>query len=233
MDFRGMKRKQLQALCKQHGVPANSTNLEMADRLSLFFKEKEKPVTQGRSCLKNLDGIDSLNDSNAVTCDPKRVRFSPENETFEFEDSEIDRENTPARTRAARRYSEQNHEAPRTKNHRGACSEVFITSCKEKGAKKGTKIKSTVSEIVDKSAKLSPVLEMDDNARGKENGRPIRRQLRSREVVVENASELGNEDSIIPKKNPVQTRSKRRNPKDSNEFLPQMKFPKTLLVKER
>lgn len=38
MDFRGMKRKQLQALCKQHGVPANSTNLEMADRLSLFFK---------------------------------------------------------------------------------------------------------------------------------------------------------------------------------------------------
>lgn len=245
-----MKRKQLQALCKQHGVPANSTNLEMADRLSLFFKEKEKPVTQGRSCLKNLDGIDSLNDSNAVTCDPKRVRFSPENETFEFEDSEIDRENTPARTRAARAArrsrvrlakekvspvganagnSESCEETKGTLNritrHRGQkvieghAVKASSPLVKEKGAKKGTKIKSTVSEIVDKSAKLSPVLEMDDNARGKENGRPIRRQLRSREVVVENASELGNEDSIIPKKNPVQTRSKRRNPKDSNEVL--------------
>lgn len=37
-DFYGMKRKQLQALCKKHGVPANLTNCEMANRLSLLFK---------------------------------------------------------------------------------------------------------------------------------------------------------------------------------------------------
>ena len=33
-----MKRKELQALCKQHGVPANLTNLEMVDRLSSLYK---------------------------------------------------------------------------------------------------------------------------------------------------------------------------------------------------
>ena len=34
----GMKRKQLQALCKKHGVPANLTNRQMADKLSLLLK---------------------------------------------------------------------------------------------------------------------------------------------------------------------------------------------------
>lgn len=33
-----MKRKQLQALCKEHGIPANLTNLEMADKLSSLLK---------------------------------------------------------------------------------------------------------------------------------------------------------------------------------------------------
>jgi len=38
MDFHGMKRKRLQALCKKHGIPANLKNGEMANRLSLLFK---------------------------------------------------------------------------------------------------------------------------------------------------------------------------------------------------
>jgi len=38
MDFHGMKRKRLQALCKKHDIPANLKNSEMADRLSLLFK---------------------------------------------------------------------------------------------------------------------------------------------------------------------------------------------------
>ncbi|KAK7380510.1 hypothetical protein VNO78_33023 [Psophocarpus tetragonolobus] len=41
MDFHGMKRKRLQALCKKHGIPANLKNKEMADRLSFIFKVKE------------------------------------------------------------------------------------------------------------------------------------------------------------------------------------------------
>ncbi|XP_047181794.1 uncharacterized protein LOC124848195 [Vigna umbellata] len=51
MDFHGMKRKRLQALCKKHGIPANLKSCEMADRLSLLFKEKEmeNPVGSGNA----------------------------------------------------------------------------------------------------------------------------------------------------------------------------------------
>lgn len=38
MDFHGMKRKELQSLCKKHGIPANLTNREMAGRLDLVLK---------------------------------------------------------------------------------------------------------------------------------------------------------------------------------------------------
>lgn len=38
MIFHGMKRKQLQALCKKHGIPANKSNAEMADLLTLTLK---------------------------------------------------------------------------------------------------------------------------------------------------------------------------------------------------
>lgn len=33
-----MKRKQLQALCKQHKIPANLSNRDMADKLTEFLK---------------------------------------------------------------------------------------------------------------------------------------------------------------------------------------------------
>ncbi|XP_022642380.1 uncharacterized protein LOC106775522 isoform X2 [Vigna radiata var. radiata] len=51
MDFHGMKRKRLQALCKKHGIPANLKSCVMADRLSLLFKEKEMeyPVGSGNA----------------------------------------------------------------------------------------------------------------------------------------------------------------------------------------
>ncbi|ESW23987.1 hypothetical protein PHAVU_004G092800 [Phaseolus vulgaris] len=54
MDFHGMKRKRLQALCKKHDIPANLKNSEMADRLSLLFKEKEMedPVGSGNARMK-------------------------------------------------------------------------------------------------------------------------------------------------------------------------------------
>ncbi|EOA34003.1 hypothetical protein CARUB_v10021499mg [Capsella rubella] len=38
MDFHGMKRKQLQSLCKKHGIPANLKNVEMANRLASAFE---------------------------------------------------------------------------------------------------------------------------------------------------------------------------------------------------
>ncbi|KAH0920281.1 hypothetical protein HID58_027941 [Brassica napus] len=69
MDFHGMNRKNLQILCKKHGIPANLKNIEMANRLaSLIFQkeEEEEEVVASRKA--------------------KKVRFSPEtdNQVFEF-----------------------------------------------------------------------------------------------------------------------------------------------------
>ncbi|KAL3371339.1 hypothetical protein AABB24_008064 [Solanum stoloniferum] len=81
MDLENMKRKQLQALCKEHGIPANLTNLEMADKLSSLLKvNDEKPLIRGRSCLKILD----VNESDVVNRKVKKVKFSPDNEVIEF-----------------------------------------------------------------------------------------------------------------------------------------------------
>nr|XP_016515621.1 PREDICTED: uncharacterized protein LOC107832317 isoform X2 [Nicotiana tabacum] len=85
MDFDNMKRKELQALCKKHGIPANLTNLEMANKLSSIIKvNDEKPLTQGRSCLKVFDEAVNDRESDVVNRTLKKVKFSPENEIFEF-----------------------------------------------------------------------------------------------------------------------------------------------------
>ncbi|KAI5073047.1 hypothetical protein GOP47_0011060 [Adiantum capillus-veneris] len=40
MDYHTLSRRQLQSLCKKHGIPANATNLEMADALSALLMPK-------------------------------------------------------------------------------------------------------------------------------------------------------------------------------------------------
>nr|XP_033513920.1 uncharacterized protein LOC104103434 isoform X12 [Nicotiana tomentosiformis] len=85
MDFDNMKRKELQALCKKHGIPANLTNLEMVNKLSSIIKvNDEKLLTQGRSCLKVFDETVNDRESDVVNRTLKKVKFSPENEIFEF-----------------------------------------------------------------------------------------------------------------------------------------------------
>ncbi|XP_009106338.1 uncharacterized protein LOC103832130 isoform X3 [Brassica rapa] len=68
MDFHAMNRKNLQILCKKHGIPANLKNIEMANRLSslIIQEEEEEEVVASRKA--------------------KKVRFSPEtdNQVFEF-----------------------------------------------------------------------------------------------------------------------------------------------------
>ncbi|KAG7940902.1 hypothetical protein I3843_16G009400 [Carya illinoinensis] len=101
--FHSMKRKQLQVLCKKHGVPANLTNREMADRLTLLIEDVEEPINKGQSCSKDLGEIGSANDSKIV----KKVKFSPENETFIFvgSDSDSDKDYTMVKKRAGKRRS--------------------------------------------------------------------------------------------------------------------------------
>ncbi|KAL2334935.1 hypothetical protein Fmac_016148 [Flemingia macrophylla] len=76
MDFHGMKRKRLQALCKKHGIPANLKNKEMADRLFLVFKGKdtEDPVGSGNGgANKDVKVIDLVSPSPALE---ERSNFS-------------------------------------------------------------------------------------------------------------------------------------------------------------
>ncbi|KAK8552351.1 hypothetical protein V6N13_120757 [Hibiscus sabdariffa] len=86
MDFHGMKRKELQALCKKHGVAANLTNREMADRLGSIFKGNEDPVSS-EELRSNTEEICSEEKGNSVKKQTKKVRFSPDNQTFEYEAS--------------------------------------------------------------------------------------------------------------------------------------------------
>ncbi|VVA95523.1 unnamed protein product [Arabis nemorensis] len=86
MEFHGMKRKDLQALCKKHGIPANLKNSEMASRLaSVFEKETEEiVVTETKRLLEDFVEADCVKDNLVVSREVKKVRFSPENEVFEF-----------------------------------------------------------------------------------------------------------------------------------------------------
>ncbi|ONK57573.1 uncharacterized protein A4U43_C09F1880 [Asparagus officinalis] len=52
MDLESMKRKELQALCKEHGIPANTTNSQMIESLSSILLVKGKL----KGCLKGSGG---------------------------------------------------------------------------------------------------------------------------------------------------------------------------------
>ncbi|KAL5709292.1 hypothetical protein ACHQM5_019997 [Ranunculus cassubicifolius] len=57
MDFHSMKRKNLQALCKKHKIPANGTNVAMADQLTSLLKkpEGERKAKKVRFCLDDVN----------------------------------------------------------------------------------------------------------------------------------------------------------------------------------
>ncbi|XP_059631560.1 uncharacterized protein LOC132274328 [Cornus florida] len=212
MDFRSMKRKELQALCKKHNIPANLTNMDMANKLSSLLKEKEKPITRGRSCLKDIGEIASVNDSDENR-KLKKVRFSPENEMIEFVD--LDPEPREARLVARRRsmgrpVMEKNKDivfenvdsndnivdnATRNRGSRAqkTVGEVIrpvpMLPIEKKRARRGVSADVLEAKDVD-----SNVMDLSDNlasetAAVEETGVPMRRSLRNREVVVENEKE--------------------------------------------
>ncbi|KAL4559091.1 hypothetical protein LXL04_031224 [Taraxacum kok-saghyz] len=78
MDYHSMKRLELQALCKQHKIPANSANSVMADKLSELLNEKQKPKGRQRTCIKSP--IETIDESESAVSrrQAKKVRFSPE-----------------------------------------------------------------------------------------------------------------------------------------------------------
>ncbi|KAI7729812.1 hypothetical protein M8C21_003808 [Ambrosia artemisiifolia] len=83
MDYHSLKRKELQALCKEHGIPANSANSVLADKLSALLNEKQKP--KGRTCMKSSVEIRDEGQLAESKRQSKKVRFSPNNDLLEYE----------------------------------------------------------------------------------------------------------------------------------------------------
>ncbi|XP_057851188.2 uncharacterized protein LOC131061498 isoform X2 [Cryptomeria japonica] len=49
MDYHSLPRKQLQAMCKKHDIPANQTNVQMADALTTLLKAEGKPKSDANA----------------------------------------------------------------------------------------------------------------------------------------------------------------------------------------
>ncbi|MFS7952998.1 putative transcription regulator SAP family [Helianthus anomalus] len=87
MDYHSLKRRELQALCKEHNIPANSANSVLADKLSALFNEKQKPKARQRTCMKSLAETTDEGEPAESKRQAKKVRFSPNNDTVEYERS--------------------------------------------------------------------------------------------------------------------------------------------------
>ncbi|PON48943.1 hypothetical protein PanWU01x14_233440 [Parasponia andersonii] len=215
MDFHGMKRKELQALCKNDGIPANLTNREMADRLSLLVKEDEK------TGIKGLGEADSEIDSVVVAKNVKKVRFSPENETFIFVGTDVESEsdmyddfkskkkkNLRKKTLTSKNVMMKKNnieENPVRVTRSRARSAVEDDSQKVSSAFVGKKRGRRVKETVDVCVKPPPIVGLGDGidvgpAVAESKREEGTRLLRGRKVVIE-AGGKGNEgDIVVPRK---------------------------------
>ncbi|CAA7013505.1 unnamed protein product [Microthlaspi erraticum] len=84
MDFHGVNWKDLQALCKKHGIPANLKTTKMATRLASVFQETEEIVVETTMSHEVSVEDDDLKDSLVVNRVAKKVTFNDENQVFEF-----------------------------------------------------------------------------------------------------------------------------------------------------
>uniref|UniRef100_A0A803NGR0 Uncharacterized protein n=1 Tax=Cannabis sativa TaxID=3483 RepID=A0A803NGR0_CANSA len=204
MDYHAMKRKELQALCKTHGIPANLTNREMADRLDLLLKDGEASGSKG---LCEIDGeIQSVDVDKKV----KKVTFSPDNETFVFVGTDLDSDsdycskskNGNSRKRRATSKNvvvKKNVEVNpvRVTRSRGQSvveEESKVVSLAVAGRKRGRRGKETVDVCDKPSSVVDGSAECDEGK--KEEGV---RQLRGRNVVIE-AGGNGEEGEVVPSK---------------------------------
>nr|XP_010931031.2 LOW QUALITY PROTEIN: uncharacterized protein LOC105052038 [Elaeis guineensis] len=108
LDFKSMKRKELQALCKKHGLPANPSNLKMAESLASLLQKKEHTSEEikPKGCLKGSGGS-SGEDVGRAREVSKKVSFSLEEDKPEFEEVQrkSDDKYSPKKRRFSRRRS--------------------------------------------------------------------------------------------------------------------------------
>ncbi|XP_021283904.1 uncharacterized protein LOC110416280 isoform X2 [Herrania umbratica] len=208
MDFQCMKRKELQALCKKHGVPANLTNREMANQLASTLKENEELVSLEKLST-NPEEIGSETGAEVAKRKAKKVRFSPENQTIVYEVSVYRRPGRRSRKQMLSKNPAQVIEnAPKSEDIRKSedCQvrvtrsrvrntvedDVHMVSTPPVGRKRGRGgMKNKDAEMI--NIGKSEVLEMgyrDDvkNCNDEVTGGVSRRQLRSRKNVTQEDS---------------------------------------------
>ncbi|OMO68122.1 hypothetical protein COLO4_29877 [Corchorus olitorius] len=139
MDFHGMKRKQLQALCKKHGVPANLTNRAMADRLASMFKEENEEPASSEELISNPEKLDSEIGAKVTKKQAKKVRFSPDNQTFVYEVSAYGRP-----SRRSRRLSKN----PALVTERGTKSENIGKAADSQVRVRRSRVQNAVEDMV-------------------------------------------------------------------------------------
>ncbi|KAL9394638.1 hypothetical protein Peur_013923 [Populus x canadensis] len=215
MIFHGMKRKQLQALCKKHGILANKSNAEMAHLLTLTLKANENPTTQGYGEVPNES------DSTNVPKKSKNVKFSPDVEVREYEPSVY-----KGRKRSLVDSGKVNCSLPRARNRVQRTVErhvdkVVLPVVGKKRGRGGEKKGSVGVENVDFSDKPQPpVITKDGGAQLVKGGDNLsRRQLKSREVVIEKNVEGGEGDLVVSRKNSKRGVSRKRGNSEGSALL--------------
>ncbi|XP_056167494.1 uncharacterized protein LOC115681723 isoform X2 [Syzygium oleosum] len=242
-EFRGMKRKELQALCKKRGVPANLTNREMADRLSSLFEENKKSVVQGKS---NSDGsVERTIETGGkagVRRNVKKVRFSPVDETFVFVSSHV--KCTSREKRATARGSGNKRSLAVEKSRRRVVSvrtvqspvratrsrarkvvdkdvpQVFSPGIRKKSRRGGVKVDMNEVQSVDVGDTRPELSDSTncDNPRV-EVAAPLRWHLRSRGVGVEKDGKVEHTTIENTRKNVRPTDFKKRKRNDTEGHL--------------
>ncbi|KAH1065127.1 hypothetical protein J1N35_030114 [Gossypium stocksii] len=180
MDFHGMKRKELQAFCKKHGVPANLTNREMADRLTSIFKENEDPVSLEESS-SIPEELCSENEAKIVKKQLKKVRFSSDNETIEYDVSVYQQRRGRSRRQTLSKNPAQVLEnVPDTEDSKNSeCCQVRVTR---------SRVQNAVEEVVHMAP--SPPA-------GRKRGRVGKKGKDAEEVVSDSEGlELGQKEDV-------------------------------------
>ncbi|XVF37209.1 hypothetical protein REPUB_Repub19eG0127000 [Reevesia pubescens] len=203
MDFHGLKRKQLQALCKEHGVPANLTNREMADRLASIFKENEEPISL-QKLGTNPEEMGSENEAKVVKKQAKKVRFSPENQIIENEVSVYQRQLLPKNPAQVIENAPNGDNVGKVENCQVRVTKSRVQNVVEDdvstvfsppvGTKRGRRgLRNKVAEVNNfGKSEVFGVGEREDvkNGHDKATGRLSGRQLRSRKNVTQEESKI-------------------------------------------
>ncbi|KAK1300880.1 hypothetical protein QJS10_CPB13g00616 [Acorus calamus] len=177
MDLRSMKRKELQALCKKHNVPANISTSQMVETLESLLKKASKGRNSARSkggpkpAIKGFAGKGGVAKRTA-----KKVHFSPVDETFEFERSARNADGRRS-TRASTRRGSESEGAGELFDEK---QDFKSSQTRGRSTRSGSRVRITRS--LSKGAKLG-------SGEVKVMGGPVVRTLRSRSIETSGAVE--------------------------------------------